>query len=73
MLKKLSYNPSDLKFQQLPVREKLKKTEINRMRNVYLIDTLIRVDIQQNVKVAGEMLKVDETSPFRKFIDFLFD
>ena len=31
------YNPSNLAFQHLPVKEKFKKIEVNRMRNGYII------------------------------------
>ena len=33
------YNPPNLIFQHLPVKEKVKKIEVNRMRNEYIIDT----------------------------------
>ena len=39
------YNPPNLIFQQIPVKEKVKKIEVNRMRNGYIIDTLTSVDI----------------------------
>ena len=40
------FNPPDLIVQHLPVKEKVKKIEVNRMRNGYIIDTLTSVDIQ---------------------------
>ena len=39
------YNPPYLVFQHLPIREKVKKVEVNRTRNGYIIDTLTSVDI----------------------------
>ena len=47
------YNPRDLIFQHLPVKEKVKNVEVNRMRNGYIIDTLTSVDICEIVKVGG--------------------
>ena len=51
------HNPSNLIFQHLPVKEKVKKIEVNRMRNGYTIDTLTSVDIQEIVKIGGEVSK----------------
>ena len=39
------YNPSDIRFQHLPLKEKVKNLEINRRRNGYNIDTSTSVDI----------------------------
>ena len=47
------YNLRGLIFQHLPVKEKVKKIEVNRMRNGYIIDTLTSVDIQEIVKIGG--------------------
>ena len=75
------YNPPDLIFQHLPVKEKVKKIEVNRMRNGYIIDTLTSVDIQEIVKNGGKVIEVYEgviyreifkISPFRKVIEKLF-
>ena len=75
------YNPPDLKFQHLPIKEKVKKLEVNRMRNGYIIDTLTSVDIQEIVKIGGEVIEIYEgviyresfkISPFRKVIEKLF-
>ena len=76
------YNPPDLIFQHLPVKEKiLKKVEVNRMRNGYVIDTLTSVDIQEIVKIGGKAIEIYEgviyrenikISPFRKDIEKLF-
>ena len=42
--------PPDLIFPHLPLKEKVKKVEVNRMRKGYNLDTLTSVDIQENVK-----------------------
>ena len=75
------YNPRDLIVQHLPIKEKEKKIEINRMRNCYIIDTLTSVDIQEIVKIGGKVIEIYEgviyrenfkVSPLRKFMDKLF-
>ena len=50
------HNPENLKFQHLPVKEKIENSyknkrfeEINRMRNGIIIDTLTNVDIVEIV------------------------
>ena len=72
------YNPPDLIFQQLPIKEKVKKTEVNRMRIGYSIDALTSVDIQEIVKIGGKMVEIYEgvicrenfkVSPFRRVIE----
>ena len=81
ILKIKYYNPKNLILQHLPVKEIEKKIEINRMRNGYIIDTLTSVDIQEIVKIGGEVVEIYEgviyrenfkVSPFRKVIDILF-
>ena len=43
---KIKYNnPLDLIFQHLPLKEKVRTIEVNRMRNGYIFDTLTSVDI----------------------------
>ena len=75
------HNPPDLIFQHLPVKEKVKKIEVNRMRNGYIIDTLTSIDIQEIVKIGGKVIHIYEgviyrenfkVSPFRKVIEKLF-
>ena len=75
------YNHPDIIFQHLPVKEKVKKVEVNRMRNGYIIDTLTSVDIQEIVKIGGKMIEIYEgvlyrenfkVSPFRNVIEKLF-
>ena len=75
------YNPPDLIFQPSPIKEKVKKLEVNRMRNGYIIDTLTSVDIQEIVKIVGKVTEIYQAviyrekykiSPFRKVIEKLF-
>ena len=75
------YNPPDLIFEHLPVKEKVQKIEVNRMRNGIIIDTLTSVDIQEIVKIGGRVIQIYEgviyrenfkISPFRKVIEKLF-
>ena len=75
------YNPPNLIFQHLPIKEKVKKIEVNRMRNGYIIDTLTSIDIQEIVKIGGKVIQIYEgviyrenfkVSPFRKVIEKLF-
>ena len=81
ILKIKYYNPRNLIVQHIPIKEKEKKIEINRMRNGYLVDTLTSVDIQEIVKIGGKVIQIYEgviykenfkVSPFRKVIDILF-
>ena len=71
-----NYNPPDLMFQHLPV--KVKKIEVKRMRNGYIIDTLTSVDNQEIVKMGGKVIYEGvsyrenfKISPFRKVIEEL--
>ena len=75
------YNPRNLIFQHLPVKEKVKNVEVNRMRNGYIIDTLTSVDICEIAKIGGKVIQIYEVviyrvnfiiSPFRKVIEQLF-
>ena len=75
------FNPKNLIVQQLPVKEKEKKIEINRIRNGYIIDHLTSVDIQETVEIGGKVIEIYEgviyreifkVSAFRKRIDKLF-
>ena len=75
------YNPRDLIFQHLPVKEKVKKIEVNSMKNGYIIDTLTSVDICEIVKTGGRVIEIYEgviyrenfkISPFRKVIEEMF-
>ena len=75
------YNPPGLIYQHLPIKEKVKKIEVNRMRNGYIIDTLASVDIQEIVKTGGKVIEIYQVnlyrqnfkiSPFRRVIEKLF-
>ena len=75
------YNPPDLIFQLFPIKEKVKKLEVNRMRNGYIIDTLTSVDIQEIVKIGGKVIEIYQgviyrenfkILPFRKVVEKLF-
>ena len=75
------YHPRNLIFQHLPVKEKVKNVEVNRMRNGYIFDTLTSVDICKIVKIGGRVFEIYEgviyrenfkISPFRKVIEKLF-
>jgi len=72
----------DIIVQHIPVKEEVKKVEVNRLRNGYIIDTLTSVDIQEIVKIGGKVIEIYEgviyrenfkTPPFRNFIKDLFD
>ena len=75
------YNPKNLIVQHLPIKEKVKKMEINRMRNGYITDYLTSVDLQEIVKVGGKVIEIYggvvyrenfKIKPFRNVIDKLF-
>ena len=75
------YNPKNLIVQHLPVKEKEKKIEINRIRNGYIRQVLTSVDIQEIVKIGGRVIETVEgvfyreifkINPFEKVIDNLF-
>ena len=81
ILKIKYYNPKNIIVQHLPVKEKEKKIEINRMRNGYIIDHPTSVYIQEIVKIGGKVIEIYEgviyrenfrVSPFGKVIDKLF-
>ena len=48
------YNPPNLIFQHLPIKEKVKNIEVNRMGDGYLNDTLTSVDICAILKMGGK-------------------
>ena len=69
------YNAKNLIVQQLPVKEKEKKTDNKRMRNGYITQVLTSVDIQEIVKIGGKVIEIYEgvmyreiykVSPFKK-------
>ena len=60
VLKIKYYNPKNLIVQHLPIKEREKKTEIFRMRNGYIVDTLTSVDIQEIVKIGRKVIEIYE-------------
>ena len=60
ILKIKYYNPKNLIVQHLPVKEKEKEFEINRMRNGYITQVLTSVDIQEIVKIGGIVIEIFE-------------
>ena len=82
ILKIKYFNPKNLIVQHIPIKEKEKKIEINRMRNGYIVDHLRSVDIQEFVEIGGKVIEIYEgviyrenfkVSSFRKVFDKLFD
>ena len=82
ILKFKYYNPKNLIVQHIPIKEKVNKFEINRMRNGYITQVLTSVDIQEIVKIGGNVIEIYEgviyrenykVSPFKKVIDKLFE
>ena len=80
-LKMRLYNPQNLSFQHLPIKEKVEKIEVIRTRNGYIIDTLTSVDNCEIGKMGGKVVGVYEgviyrenfrISPFRRVIEKLF-
>ena len=75
------YNPKNLIVQHLPVKEREKKIEINRMRNGYIIGYPTFGDICEIVKIGGKVIEIYDcgfyrehfkVNPFGKVIDKLF-
>ena len=75
------HSPPNLIFQHLAIQEKVKKLEVSRMRNGYIIDTLTSLDIQEIVKFGGKVIEIYEgviyrenfkVSPFRQVLEKLF-
>ena len=54
------------------MKEKVNKTQINRMRNGYNIDTITSVDIQEIVKNGGKSLKLTKVLFIVKLLKNLF-
>ena len=52
ILKIKHYNPPGLIFEQLAVEELVHRTEINRMKNGYIRDTLRSVDCQEIFRIG---------------------
>ena len=78
ILKVKVYYPKNLIVQHLPVKQKINKMEINRMRNGYITQVLTSVDIQEIVKIGGKVIQIYEgvihrenfeRNPFEKVTD----
>ena len=57
ILKIKCFYPKNLIVQHLPVKEKVNKFEINRMRNGYITQVLTSFDIRENVKIGGKVIE----------------
>ena len=66
ILKIKYYNPENLIVQHLPVGEKEKKIEINRMRNGYTTQVLTSVDFQEIVKTGCRVIEIYEGAIYRE-------
>ena len=82
ILKLIYYNPPDLITQHLPVKEKVKQHDFNRLRNSFLVESFKSVDMQEIVEIGGRNVQIYEgviyredfkVSPFRKVIEKLFN
>ena len=80
ILKIKYYNPKNLIAQHLPVKEREKEIEFNRMRNGYITQVLTSVDIQEIVTIGVRVIGIHEgviyknfkANPFEKVITKLF-
>ena len=52
------YNPKNLIVQHLPVKEREKKVEINRMCNGYIVDVLTSVVFQEIFRTGGKVIDI---------------
>ena len=66
ILKIKYFNPKNLIVQHLPVKEKEKKYEINRMRSVYITQVLTSVDIQEIARISGRVIEIYEGVIYRE-------
>ena len=81
ILKIKYYNPPDLIFRHLPIKEKVKSVDVSRMRNGNIIDRLTLVYICEIFKIGGKVIQFYEgviyrenfkISPFRKVMEKFF-
>ena len=82
ILKVKYYNPKNLIVQLLPVIERVNRTEVNRTRNGYTLQTLTSVDIQEIFEIGVKVIQIYEgviyrenfrVSPFKKVLDNFFE
>ena len=80
IFKKYLIQSTYLIFQNLPVKEKVRRIVVNRMANASIIDTLTSVDFCEIVKMGGKVIRTYEgvtyrgdfkILPFRKIIEKL--
>ena len=81
ILKIKYYNPLTLIFQHLPMKEKVKIIEVNRMKNGYIIKMLTSVDVKKVIKRVERWFEITKgffyrenfkISPFTKVIERVF-
>ena len=65
-LKVKNYNPPDLLFQNLPIRETVTKQDVYRKTNGYIFDFLTTVDIQKIVYFCGKVIQIYEDVSYRE-------
>ena len=79
--KRKNYNPPDWIYLHLLIKEKVKKIDVNRMRDGYIVDVLTSVDFQEILKIGRKVIQMYEgviyrenfkISPSRKVIEKLF-
>ena len=58
ILKIKYYNPLDIILQHLPVKVRLNKIEVTRMRKGYNIDTLTSVDIKEILRNGEKRIEI---------------
>ena len=69
-------------FQQLLCKERVNETELNRMRNGFIIDTLTSVDFKRIIRIGGKLVEIYEVviyeenfriKPFKRVIGKYFE
>ena len=82
ILKLKNYSRPDIIFQHLPFKERVRKIRVSRMRNGYIIDSLISVDITEVIRTGGKLNEIFEefiqkenfrVNPFKRVIGKLFE
>ena len=63
ILRTKHYNPPNLTFQHLPGKEKVKKIEVKRMRNGYILDNLTSVNVCEIAKTGGKVIEIYSRLP----------
>ena len=68
ILKIRYYTPKNLIVQHLPVKERGKKFEINRLRNDYIIDAFTSIDAHEIIKIGGKVIEIYEGVNYREIV-----